>query len=539
MAQHTGTAKFVEKTGTSGVDFTYVNGEEAGHFSILESLGGGGALFDFDWDGWLDVMLAGGGRFGTDQAVLGAPNGLYRGLGNWEWTDIAETAHAQRSPYYSHGVSTGDFDGDGFPDALITGYGGLTLLRNEGDGTFTDQTEAAGLIDTTWSSSAAWADLTGDGHLDLYVAHYVNWSFDNHPECRAGNELEICPPRQFDGLRDTLYFSNADGTFRDVTDTVGLEADGKGLGVVIADFDLNGSSDVYVCNDTTPNFLYRNDGAGGLDNQALFSGTALSDQGTAEGSMGVDVGDFNGDGLPDIWVANYENESYGLYRNSGDFFFQHISRLTGVTAMGGLFVGWGTAFLDVDRDGDEDLIATNGHVIRHPMNAPLRQLPLLLENLRGERFVDVATNAGQYFAQPHMGRGLAVGDLDRDGDCDVLITHTNEPAALLSNETPNDHHWLGLRLVGTQSNRDSIGARIRLVTPEGPDQYRQVIGGGSYASTSSPEQLFGLGTSHEGFQVEVVWPSGASRRVELESVDRRITLVEPRHETVESDQSHN
>jgi enediyne biosynthesis protein E4 len=521
-------ARFIDRTPGSGLEFTYVNGEEAGHHAILESLGGGGGLLDFDRDGRLDVMLAGGGRFTSEHEIHGAETGLFRNLGEWKFESVQHAARAAEAPFYSHGVCAGDFDNDGFTDVLITGYGGVRLHRNCGDGTFIEESAAAGLTDSSWSSSAAWGDIDGDGNLDLYVAHYVNWSFDNHPECMAGELREVCPPRQFDPLPDVFYRSNGDGTFRDATADVGLEPDGKGLGVVIADIDLDGAPDIYVSNDTVPNFLYLNDGAGGLVNRSLFSGTALSDDGVPEGSMGVDIGDYNNDGQPDIWIANYENESFGLYSNRGRGFFQHVSRPTGVTAMGGLFVGWGTAFIDYDRDGDQDLIATNGHVVRHPINAPVLQRAIVLENIDGRRFVNVVDEAGEgYLQQSHMGRGLATGDIDQDGRVDLLITHTNAPAVLLANESRDEHNWLGLRLVGTLSNRDAIGASLRIESSDGAQQLEQVKGGGSYASTSELVRRFGLGNAEAVRRVEIRWPSGTIQVLEDPRINQELTLIEP------------
>jgi enediyne biosynthesis protein E4 len=521
-------ARFVDRTPGSGLEFTYVNGEEAGHHAILESLGGGGGLFDFDRDGLLDVMLAGGGGFDPEHRVYGAETGLFRNLGEWKFDSVQHPARVAEAPFYSHGICAGDFDNDGFTDVLITGYGGLRLHHNCGDGTFVEVSVPAGLIDSSWSSSAAWGDIDGDGNLDLYVAHYVNWSFDNHPECMAGELREVCPPRQFDPLPDLFYRSNGDGTFTDATAEIGLEPDGKGLGVVIADIDLDGAADIYVSNDTVPNFLYLNDGAGGLVNRSLFSGTALSDDGVPEGSMGVDVGDYNNDGQPDIWIANYENESFGLYSNRGRGFFQHVSRPTGVTAMGGLFVGWGTAFIDYDRDGDQDLIATNGHVVRHPINAPVLQRAIVLENIDGRRFVNVVDQAGEgYLQQSHMGRGLATGDFDRDGRVDLLITHTNAPAVVLANESRDEHNWLGLRLVGTLSNRDAIGASIHIESSTGARQLEQVKGGGSYASTSELVRRFGLRNAEAVRRVEIRWPSGTIQVLEDPEINQELTLIEP------------
>lgn len=521
-------ARFRDVTAESGVDFTYRNGEEAGHAAILESLGGGCAVLDYDRDGLDDLCFAGGGHYPAEREIAGYPSGLFRNRGAWSFVPVTAAAHAGTAKYYSHGILSADYDSDGFPDWVVTGYGGLQLLHNQGDGTFVERSIAAGLTDPLWSSSAAWGDVNGDGALDLYVAHYVNWSFDNHPLCEGPQpgQREVCPPRAFTGLPDTLYFSNGDGTFRDVSESNGLRRDGKGLGVVLVDLDADGDLDIYVTNDTVGNHLYRNDGTGMLEDVSLISGSSLSDRGLPDGSMGVDVFDYNRDGLPDLWVVNYENESAALYRNEGELLFRHVSVPAGVTAVGSMYVGWGTSCFDFDRDGDEDIYVSNGHVIRYPVNAPLRQLPLLFENLDGERFRSVKGGVGDYFDQQHMGRGAVVGDFDRDGDLDIVNSHMNEPATLLANETPPEGNWVALNLVGTLSPRDPIGAEIRLKSPAG-DQVRYWKGGGSYASTCTREVTFGLGANEGPVTVEIRWPHGERQTISNLNVGQIHTLVEP------------
>ncbi|HLJ11525.1 MAG TPA: CRTAC1 family protein, partial [Planctomycetaceae bacterium] len=460
--------------------------------------------------------------------IFGLPGGLFRNRGGLAFQEVTEIADAAAAPFYSHGASVGDYNSDGFPDLLVTGYGGLVLFCNQGDGTFFETAKAAGLTDTLWSSSAGWGDVNGDGVLDLYVAHYVNWSFANNPSCRyADTQRDVCSPRKFDALPHTLYFGEGDGTFRDVSGEAGLEPDGptgKGLGVVLADLDLDGKLDIFAANDTTANFLYHNLGNGKLEDVAGVSGTAVSEMAIPNGSMGVDVGDPNLDGLPDLWVAAFERETIALYRNEGSFLFRHVSHASGISAVGSQYVGFGTLFLDFDRDGDEDVVVSNGHVIRFPQSSSVRQLPLLFEN-RGQRFVNVAPAAGPYLAQPHLGRGVAGGDIDNDGDIDLVFAPINEPAAIVANESPNDNHWLRVRLIGVQSHRDAVGAIVTLVTSAGK-QIRLVKGGCSYLSQNEPHCFFGIPKAAQIESLSIRWPSGVTQELTGVKLDKSIVVIE-------------
>jgi hypothetical protein len=523
-------AAFVDVSRSSAIEFTYRNGREAGQYSILELLGGGVGMSDYDNDGDIDLFFPGGGQFKSKTEIIGLSSGLFRNEGSWQMTDRALESRIDVPLQYSHGAAVGDFDNDGFADVLVTGYGGLTLFHNQGDGTYRNDTRIAGLSDSLWSSSAAWGDLNGDGNADLYVAHYVDWSPVNNPVCPGPQPVgrDVCPPRRFEPLPDVLFVSNGDGTFFDASATAPLRKDGKGLGVLMADVDLDGHVDVYVANDNVANFLYRNTGDGHLEDASSRSGTSLSDLGTPDGSMGVDAGDYNLDGRPDIWVSNYERESFALYRNEGNFFFQHVSRMTGVTSVGGLAVGWGTVFFDFDRDGDEDVFVSNGHVIYYPTNVPLRQPPLLFQNESGTSFRNVATQAGPYLRTPHMGRGTAVGDLDNDGDQDLAISLINEPVAVLSNQS-GANHSLVVRLIGTHCSRDAVGALVRVqVTDDAPVMIRLVKSGGSYASSSDPRLYFGLGQATSVRRVEVRWPSGVTEILEEVDAQEILVLREPR-----------
>lgn len=521
--------QFVDVTNATGVDFQYRDGQEAGHWTMLESLGGGLAAFDYDLDGDADLFCVGGGRFGPGREIRGENAALFRNESNWRFVDVTRPAAVLTTAYYGHAVSTSDFDDDGFTDLLITGYGGLQLFRNQGDGTFGEVAEAAGLTDRLWSSGAGWGDVNGDGSPDLYVAHYVDWSWENHPYCAASvpNQRDLCAPKDFGPLPDTLYLSNGDGTFRDASQEAGLRGDGKGLGALVADLDLDGRLDVYVTNDGTPNFLYRNIGNGRFEEIGLPSGTALGDRGDPDGSMGVDLGDFDLDGRFDLWVANYEGESFALYRNDGNGLYRHISRFAGVMAVGGLFVGWGTCFFDVDRDGDEDVFVTNGHVIRFPTRSSLRQLPLLFENHRGERLVNVAPHSGRCLSVPRLGRGAVYSDFDGDGDLDLVQSPINEPVAFFSNESANDKHWMSLRLIGTRSSRDPVGSVVSIRTAFSR-QVRQVKTGASYASSHDPRLFFGLGDDQTVDHLEIRWPSGTVQEFVGMPADRSLLVIEGR-----------
>ena len=520
-------ARYREESAQRGLSFEYRNGQEVGHAAILESLGGGAGVLDYDGDGVEDLLFAGGGGFGPERQIAGRPAALFRSLEPGRFERVADLCGVGGDRYYSHGVAVRDFDADGFADALLTGYGGLQLFKNQGDGTFLEGAGTAGLDDRLWSTSAGWGDLNGDGALDLYVAHYVNWSFDNHPYCEGPRpeQREVCPPRRYAPLPDTLYLSNGDGTFRDASQKWGLRLDGKGLGVLLADLDLDGDLDIYVANDTVENFLYENVDKQGLRDVSLSSGASMNERGIPDGSMGVDLFDYNQDGLPDLWVANYERESCALYENSGHLLFRHVSQPVGVTAVGGLFVGWGTHCFDVDRDGDEDMYVANGHVIRYPTNAPDRQTPLLFENQGNLRFRNVAAEAGDYTASPHMARGVASADFDSDGDVDLAISNVNEPVALLINETPSDGNWLEVDLIGRQSPRDAVGALVTVKTNE-RELRRHWRGGGSYASTNSRRLHFGLGSATTIEGVEIRWPSGIRQIVTAPAARQVLRVLE-------------
>jgi hypothetical protein len=565
-------------TDGSGLAFTYRNGEEANHVTLLESLGGGVALIDFDGDGRLDVFLPGGGHYGgADQKqILGHPGKLFRNLGQLKFKDVTEEAGLDQPPFYTHGAAVADYDRDGWPDLLVTGWGRLALFHNEADGKggrrFAEGARQAGLTNDLWSSSAAWGDLDGDGFPDLYVCNYVDWSFANHPACSYdGKTPDVCSPKNFEPLPHRLYLNQGDGTFREVgkaagmrvpreetdydglrhlgdaakkrlktADRAGAEKEyGKGLGALIVDVNADGRPDVYVANDTVDNFLYMNRGRKKgevlLEEVGLAAGVARDDRGNPNASMGVDAGDYDGCGRPSLFVTNFESEKHALYHNeclNGCEFFFYSTQVTGISALGQTYVGWGTQFADIDLDGWLDLVLFNGHIVRYPTKgqAARKQRPLLLQNVAADgqpqrrRFIDVSRQGGAYFLDVHCARGAAFGDLDNDGRLDVAVSQLNEPVVLLRGTAPADRHWLGVELAG-KDHASVVGARV-ILESGGLTQTRFSRGGGSYASSNDPRHLFGLGAADKAGKLTVVWPSGKEQTWEGLAVDRYWKLTE-------------
>lgn len=531
-------APFADATRDSGIDFTYRNGEEAGHFAIIESLGGGVALFDLDNDGLLDIFFPGGGYYRENQ-VLGHPCRVYRNLGGFRFEDVSARAGLGTVSFpYSHGAAAFDFDRDGWTDIVVTGYNRLVLLRNEaapdGSRRLADITRKAGLSDNLWSTSAGWGDLDGDGHPELYVAHYGDWGFGtNHPsDCTYdGKTRDVCQPRRFKPLPHTLYRNNGNGTFTDISEAQKLRKDGRGIGVVLLDADGDGRADIYAANDTDDNFLYLNKSSEGrivLEECGLIAGVARDDRGMQNGSMGIAVGDFDQSGKPSILVTNYENELPALYQNRSSpgqprFTFASLSAGIGAAA-GSRQVSWGTGFLDFDLDGREDLLIVNGHAIRFPAKTDRRQKPRLLHNQKGT-FKAVDSSGWAYLDEGRNARGAAFGDLDNDGKADAVVSHINEPVAILRNVAETgERHWLGLRLSGARG-ADITGARVEVETGTGR-LTRFILGGGSYASTNDPRVLVGLGVETGPVRVAVVWPSGKRQELPPLEVDRYWDLLE-------------
>jgi hypothetical protein len=530
---------FRDVTEESGVRAVYRNGEEAGHYAILEALGGGVALIDYDRDGLLDIFVTGGGYF-QGRKVCGYGCKLFKNLGGFRFKDVTREVGLDRLRFYTHGCAVADFNRDGWPDLLVTGYGRLALFRNEDGRRFVEVTKEAGLNDRLWSTSAAWADLDGDGWPDLYVCHYVDWSLTGkHPRCLGfdGRRRDICPPGHFTALPHLLYRNNRDGTFTDVSKAAGLRVEhpqkkfGRGLGVLAVDVNGDGKPDLYVANDQSDKFLYVNRSRGGrllLKEVGLDSGVARDHMGAPNGSMGLAAADYDGSGRPALWVTNYEGELHGLYRNDcrgGQVSFRFSTPASGIPAIGQTYVGWGTGFLDLDHDGLEHLFFVNGHPNFYPREGAHRaQRPVLLRNLGGGQFRAITRRGGPYFRREHNARGVAFGDLDNDGRTDLVISHLNGPVVILRNVAQTRNHWLGVTLVG-RGHRDVVGAKLTLEVG-GRRLTRFAQGGGSYLSSSDRRHVFGLGGAKRVGRLTVAWPWGKTESWDGLTVDRYWKVVE-------------
>jgi hypothetical protein len=534
--------RFSDVTESKGIHFTAV-ASHTSHKYLLETMGSGVAVFDYDNDGLLDIFFVNGAPLSDPEPKGSVPekqsgkdwNRLYHQHKDGTFEDVTEKAGLQ-GVGYGMGVAVGDYDNDGYEDLFVTSYGGNHLYHNNGNGTFTDVTVRSGTGGDktpggTWSTSAAWVDLDNDGLLDLVVLRYVKWDFDDVwcGEHREGYRA-YCHPDLFPAIAPLVYHNNGDGTFTEEASKLGLGTPAKGLGVAISDFDRDGKIDLAIANDSMPEFLYKNKGDGTFEETGLVAEIAVDGDGRTYAGMGIDFQDFDNDGLPDVVITNLANQKYALYRNNGDGSFTYDTYVSGLAPMTLLHSGWGIHFLDYDNDGLKDLLIAQGHDLDTvELNYPqlhYKEPMLLARNMGGGKFVDVSALSGSVFHDRWVGRGMAVGDLDNDGRVDAVVTTNNGPAYVLRNETQTTNHWLTLLLVGHTSNRDAIGAEIKVTTSKGP-QYTTVSTAGSYLSSNDKRAHFGLGADNTAKSIEVRWPSGIKQTLTDVKGDQVLRIDEP------------
>jgi hypothetical protein len=528
--------KFVNITKRCGITFQHQASPTSKKY-LPETMGSGVALFDYDNDGLLDIYLVNGARL-TDPTPPGTIplkdgpaywNRLYHQKKDGTFEDVTQKAGVAGTGY-GMGVAVGDYDNDGYEDLYVTQYGRNILYHNNGDGTFTDVTAETGVAGSGWSSSATWVDYDNDGRLDLIVARYLTWDFSDLwcGEHEQGHRA-YCHPDTFKPIT-FLLFHNEDGKhFREVSRDAGLTMPGKGLGVAIADYDHDGYPDIFVANDSMQEFLFHNKRNATFEEVGLQTEVAVDGDGRTYAGMGVDFSDYNNDGWPDLIVTDLGNEKYASYSNSKDGTFAYTTYTDGLGSITLLHSGWGVRLLDYDNDGWKDLFVAQGHVLDTiELTTPTLHYrePALLARNTGRNFVDVSTAAGIVFGERWAARGLAGGDLDNDGNEDVVVTTNNGPAYILHNETATTNHWLTLKLVGTKSNRDGIGAAITLKSSAGV-QYATVTTGGSYCSASDVRPHFGTGSDRVIASIEIRWPSGIVQELSAVRADEVLTVTEP------------
>ncbi len=518
--------RFVDATDSSGLVFQHFNGAR-GEFYFPEIVGAGGAFLDYDGDGDQDVYLANGCSLPQPDPGRDPTGRLFQNQGDGTFTDVTRTSGVGVQGLFGKGVAVGDYDNDGDPDLYLSGYREGRLLQNRGDGTFLDVTEKAEVANQGhWASSAGFFDYDRDGLLDLLVCNYVVFDTDANTVCEGSGGMQstvpngdqvrsYCHPSVFESEASALYRNNGDGTFSDVSLASGIgKSKGNALGVAFADFDLDGWPDVFLANDSTPDHLFRNNGDGTFEEMGFVAGLAYDENGKPRAGMGTDFGDYDGDGDFDLIVTNFAEEGNALFNNLGDGSFSEMTFETGILTGSYLNVGFGIGFFDADNDGDLDVFSVNGHVV--PSINEIRddftfaQQKLLYIN-QGGRFQERSKSSGPGFGKPDVGRGAVFGDVDNDGDVDLLVTTNGGKIRLLMNETAGRGNWLVLKLVGTRSNRDAIGALVRARVGKGW-QTRQVQRAGSFLSSRDPRVHLGLGRATSVDQLEILWPSGAQEK---------------------------
>lgn len=530
--------RFVDVTEKLGIHFRQ-QASATNKKYLLETMGSGVALFDYDNDGRLDIFLANGARLDDPTPKGSIPkkdgpkywNRLYHQKPDGSFEDV--TVHAGLTGFgYSTGVAVGDYDNDGFEDLYVAGYGRSTLYHNNGDGTFTDVTAAAGVAGSGWMTSAAWVDYDNDGRLDLVVARYMQWDFDDIFCGRPGKDSfrSYCHPDLFKPESILLFHNDGGGRFTEVAHQAGIDKPGKGLGLAIADYEHDGFMDILLANDSMPEYLFHNRGNGTFEEVGLTSGAGLDSNGNTFAGMGVDFEDYNNDGWADIVITDLANQRYALYTNLKDGTFDYSTAVTGLSAISLSHSGWGVRFFDYDNDGWKDLMIVQSHVIDTiQLSQPglrYRESPLLLHNEQGKRFVDVSALSGEVFHQEWAARGLAIGDINNDGKIDAVVTSNDGPTWVLMNETETANHWITLKLIGVKSNRDAIGAQVKISTSAG-DQFATVTTSSSYQSSSDKRLHFGLGVAGSIREIEIHWPSGIRQVLHDRKPDQIVTITEP------------
>ncbi|HEV7745119.1 MAG TPA: CRTAC1 family protein [Pyrinomonadaceae bacterium] len=520
--------QFTDITKQAGIKFTHVFSPDKKY--IAESMGGGVALFDYDNDGYLDIYFVNSLTVDLAKAHRKTASALYHNNGNNSFTDVTSKS-GLADIGFGMGVAAGDYNNDGFVDLYVTCLGPNHLFKNNGNGSFTDVTLKARVNDPRWSTGAAFLDYDGDGNLDLFVSNYVGFDFEHLPEFGVGRTCQFkgvpvqCGPRGLPGAGDSLYHNNGDGTFSDVSKRAGVsDPNGYyGLGVICSDFDEDGFVDIFVANDSTPNFFYHNNGDGTFKEIAFISGTAVNESGSEQGCMGVTLGDYDHDGKLDLFITNFDDEYNVLYHNDGRNSFTDISFKAKVAEVSLPYVGWGTNFLDYDNDGWVDLFVANGHV--YPQRGQYRQRELLHHNNRDGTFSEIAAQAGPALIEERVGRGAAFGDLDNDGDVDVVVADLDGSPQLLRNDGGNSNSSVLIKLVGGKSGRDGIGARVKIVAGD-LVQLDEVRSGGSYLSQSDLRLHFGLQKRSKLDLVEVRWPTGVVDRLANLEANKILTISE-------------
>ncbi len=528
---------FADVTARSGVNFECLSSRTSQKY-LIETMVGGVAMFDYDGDGWPDLYFVNGAKLDDPMPPGKAPdksdpkfwNRLYRNNRDGTFTDVTQRAGV-RGHSYGMGVAIGDYDNDGRPDIYVTNFGRNILYHNNGDGTFTDVTEKAGVAGGGWSASACFVDYDRDGRLDLIVSRYMEWDLSNNPYCgeRKPGHRAYCHPDQFEPVAHLVFHNNGDGTFTDVTERSGFgRAPGKGLGIAFSDFDNDGWPDILVAIDATPEQLFRNKHDGTFEEVALTAGLAYDGDGNTFSGMGVNFEDFDNDGWPDVFIGDLANQKYALFRNHKGR-FEYVTDPTNLGRITRMHSGWGTEFMDYDNDGWKDLFVAQSHVMDNiELTQPhIRYLEpmLMLRNIAG-KFEDVSGQSGEVFNVRLAARGVAVGDLDNDGSLDIVVNCLDGKALVLHNQG-NGNNWLLVNTVGTASNRDGIGARVRAVSESGLAQYTTVSTAGSYMSAHDKRVHLGLGKDKTLKLLEITWPSGTVQTMENVKANQILTVREP------------